>query len=570
MSEPLVLPFPAYCGDEPSVFVSYAHRDQAHVYNDLPRFHEAGLKLWYDEGIRLGSPWRDEIAAAIDRSSVVVFYASAASIGSVSCVQEINYALDRNKPVLTVFLTGEPLSPGLKLALGAVQGIERFRLDYEDYCNKACSGIAALLANSAGIENIDIAAQIVQEFSETSEEAKWMSLAVMPFTSLSADPENEFLAEGLTEEVTTSLARIPDMFVVSRNTSRAFQARGAGARTAGRELGVNYVVEGGVQSSATRLRVTVSLVDCQTGHRLWSDRLDRPLADLFDLQDELAASLCAQLHPNLILAEAKRVRTDNLSAWAQFQNGWALWNFDYSEESSIAAIAAFERSLRIDPSYAPPHAAMAIVRVNRVAVGWAKDFFGELTLARTGLETAMKAAPHLAISQYAAAVMANGFGDRAEALDCIERAMELEPCNASVISLAGVINAFTGNTDFGVELCQRAIRLSPHDPRLHMLFNNLAVAHLTTTDSESVLDACQQSLRVKREGNPWAVMSMVLANIDRGEDELALENAKRLGSFNLSRAYGLTVRVGSTDERLLPPLQQNRLNRLRALGLADF
>lgn len=568
VKDPLVLPFAAYGGDDPSVFVSYAHRDQAHVFEDLTRFHGAGLQLWYDEGIRLGSPWRDEIAAAIDRASVVVFYASAASIGSVACVQEVNYALDRNKPVLTVFLTNEPLSPGLKLALGAVQGIERFRLNYEDFCGKACTGIAALMANTAGVDNLDIAAQIVQEYRNT-EEAKWMSVAVLPFASLSSDPENVFLAEGLTEEVTTTLARMPDMFVVSRNTSRAFQARGEGARSAGRELGVNYVVEGGIQSSATRLRVSVSLVDCQTGHRLWSDRLDRPLADLFDLQDEISASLCAQLHPNLILAEAKRVRTDNLSAWSQFQNGWAKWNFEYSEESSIAAIAAFERSLQIDPDYAPPQAALGIVYVNRAAVGWADDLFGELAKARACVETAMARAPHLALTQYAAAVMCNAFGNRAEGRNYIERAMELEPCNASIMSLAGVLTASTSDPKLGIELCQRAIRLSPHDPRLHMLFNSLWMAYLCDNDADNVLDACQQSLRVRREGNPWAVAGIIFANIARGEDELAVENAKRLGSFNLTRFVTATLRLGSINENSLALGHKAQLDRMRALKLVD-
>jgi TolB-like protein len=566
VTEPHVLPFSAYCGDEPSVFVSYAHRDQVHVFKDLPHFHDAGLRLWYDEGIRLGTPWRDEIAAAIDRASVVVFYASAASIGSVSCVQEINYALDREKPVLTVFLTNEPLSPGLKLALGAVQGIERFRLDYGDFRAKACAGITALFERPDAIANLDIAGQIIQEYRE---DTSGLWLAILPFASLSNNPDNVFFAEGLTEEVTTTLARMPDMHVVSRNTSRAFQERGLGARTAGRELGVNYVVEGGVQSSATRLRVTVSLVDCSNGHRLWSERLDRPLSDLFDLQDEIAASICAQLHPNLIIAEAKRVRIDNLSAWAQFQNGWARWNFEYSQEASDAAITAFEESLRIDPDYAPPRAALGIVYANRAAVGWSGNLMEELGKARLCVDAAMAQAPHLALSQYAAAVLCNAFGDRADGREFAQRAMELEPANASIMSLTGVLTAATGNLVEGTALCQRAISLSPHDPRLHMLLNNLWLTHLVGDNLDAVVDACQQSLRVKREGNGWAVAGMVLANIGRGENDLAVENAKRLGGFNLSRFVAVTLRLGTVDEEALPDRYRDRLARMRTLKLID-
>lgn len=155
------LPFEAYRGDAASVFVSFAHRDQEHVFKDLAHLNDHGLRLWYDEGIRLGAPWRDEIASAIDRASVMLLYVSGSSIGSVACVQEINYALDCHKPVLTVFLTNHPLSPGLELSLGSVQGIERFRMDYDDFCTGIVGGIGALMAGPQAVRNPDVAAQII-------------------------------------------------------------------------------------------------------------------------------------------------------------------------------------------------------------------------------------------------------------------------------------------------------------------------------------------------------------------------------------------------------------------------
>lgn len=565
-TEALKLPFSAYFGDDPCVFVSYAHRDQEHVYRDLARFHEHGLKLWYDEGIRLGAPWRDEVATAIDRASVFVFYVSDASIASVSCVQEINYALDHNKPILTVFLTTQPLTSGLKLSLGGVQGIERFRLDYEDFCAKAAGGIDALLASGCNVFKPDVATQIIQTYGSGD---RGVSIAVMPFNSLSSDPENAFLADGLTDDVTTTLSRMPDTLVISRNSCRAFRDRNADARLAKQELGVNYVIEGAVQASSTRLRVSVSLIDCRTGAKVWADRLERPLTDLFDLQDELAASLCAQLQPNLILAEAERVRNDNVSAWAHFHKGWAIWNFSYNEEASLKAIAAFDEAIRIDPDYAPPYAALSIVYTNRAGTGWASDLFGELTKSRAAAEKASQLAPDHALTHYAAAIISNAFGSRRDGLASIERALELEPCNASIMALAGVLNASCGNGSKGVELVQTAMRLSPRDPRLYMLFNNLWMTHLCTSDWDNVIQACQQSLRIKREGNPWAICGLIIANVAQGDDDVALENAKRLGSFNFSRLMAATFRSEAAANEETRESGLNLMARFKELGLIE-
>jgi TolB-like protein len=566
LTDTLKLPFSAYSGPEPSVFVSYAHRDQRPVYEDLARFYDHGLNLWYDEGIRLGAPWRDEVASAIDRARVFVFYVSEASIGSVSCIQEINYALDHDKPILTVFLTNQPLTPGLRMSLGGIQGIERFRLDYEDFCFKAASGIDSLLVDGCNVAKPDVATQIIQSFGSVD---RGVSLAVMPFESMSSNPENAFLADGLTDDVTTTLSRMPHTFVISRNSSRAFRERNTGSRAAGQELGVNYVVEGKVQSSAERLRVTVSLVDCRTGTQLWTDRLDRPLTDLFDLQDELSASLCAQLQPNLVLAEADRVRHDNVSAWAHFHKGWAFWNFEYNEEASIKAIAAFDEAIKIDPDYAPPYAALSIVHTNRAAVGWASDPFAELVKAREAADRANVLAPDHALANYASAVFSNGFGNRRDGLASIERALELEPCNASIMALTGVLSAACGQAQRGIELIQTAMRLSPRDPRLHMLFNNLWMAYMCAGDWDNTVEACQQSLRVKREGNPWAVCGMIIANVARGEDDLAIENVKRLGSFNLTRLLSSTFRPDPALSEEMRESTQSLLERFKALGLVD-
>lgn len=566
LGEALKLPFSAYYGDDPSVFVSYAHRDQAHVYQDLGRFHEHGLNLWYDEGIRLGAPWRDEVATAIDRASVFVFYVSDASIASVACVQEINYALDHSKPILTVFLTNQPLTSGLKLSLGGVQGIERFRLNYEDFCAKAASGIDGLLTSGCSSFKPDIATQIIQTYGSSD---RGVSIAVMPFESLSSDPENAFLADGLTDDVTTTLSRMPDTLVISRNSCRAFRDRNTDARAAKQELGVNYVIEGAVQASSTRLRVSVSLIDCRTGAKLWADRLERPLADLFDLQDELAASLCAQLQPNLILAEAERVRNDNVSAWAHFHKGWAIWNFNYNEEASLKAITAFEEAIRIDPDYAPPYAALSIVYTNRAGVGWATDLFGELTKSREMADKAARLAPDHALTHYAAAILSNAFGSRREGLASIERALELEPCNASIMALTGLLNAACGNGTKGVELVQTAMRLSPRDPRLYMLFNNLWITHLCNGDWDEMIQACQQSLRIKREENPWAICGMVIANVARGDDDIALENSKRLGSFNFARLMAATFRADAAANDEAREVGIMMMARFKELGLIE-
>ena len=396
-----------------------------------------------------------------------------------------------------------------------------------------------------------------------------VSIAVMPFESLSSDPENAFLADGLTDDVTTTLSRMPDTLVISRASCRAFRDRHSDTREAKQELGVNYVIEGSVQASSTRLRVSVSLIDCRTGAKLWADRLERPLADLFDLQDELAASLCAQLQPNLILPEADRVRNDNVSAWAHFHKGWAIWNFNYNEEASAKAIAAFDEAIRIDPDYAPPYAALSIVYTNRAGTGWATDPFEELSKSRVAAETAARLAPDHALTHYAAAIISNAFGSRREGLASVERALELEPCNASIMALAGVLNASCGNGAKAVELVQSAMRLSPRDPRLYMFLNNLWMAYLCVGDWDNMIQACQQSLRIKREGNSYAICGLVIANVARGDDDVALENAKRLGGFNFGRLMNVTFRADAAANAAAREGGQNLMARFKALGLIE-
>ena len=186
------------------------------------------------------------------------------------------------------------------------------------------------------------------------------SLVVLPFQNMSGDPEQEYFADGMVEEITTALSRIRSLFVIARNSAFTYKGRAVDVRQVGRELGVRYVLEGSVRKAGSRVRITGQLVDAATGTHLWADRFDGTLEDVFDLQDQVTASVVAAIQPNLLKAEIQRAQrkpTENLQAYDLMLR--ALPHFYASRESLAEAERLLRRAIEIDPGYAP---ALAILR----------------------------------------------------------------------------------------------------------------------------------------------------------------------------------------------------------------
>ncbi|MFP6744498.1 MAG: hypothetical protein VCB77_04830, partial [Alphaproteobacteria bacterium] len=187
------------------------------------------------------------------------------------------------------------------------------------------------------------------------------SLAVLPFTNMSGDPEQEFFSDGISEDVITELSRFRSLFVIARNSSFAFKGQSVNVGKIGRELGVAYVVEGSVRKAGNRVRITAQLVEATSGNHLWAERYDRDLDDIFAVQDEVTLAIVTTIEPALGSAErgrAQRKPTERLDAWESYHRG--LWNmYRYAAQENAEAQTFFRRAIELDPNFAPAHEGLA-------------------------------------------------------------------------------------------------------------------------------------------------------------------------------------------------------------------
>jgi len=201
------------------------------------------------------------------------------------------------------------------------------------------------------------------------------SIAVLPFQNNSGDPEQEYFADGMVDEITMALSRLRWLFVIARNSSFTYKGRSVDVRQVGRELGVRYVLEGSVRKAGNRVCITGELIDAATGAQLWSDRFEGGLEDIFDLQDKVTASVVGALAPKLESAEIERAMrkpTESLSAYDYYLRGMGIYN-QWSREASIEALSLFKRAIELDPKFASAHAMAARCYVQRKAGGWVTD-----------------------------------------------------------------------------------------------------------------------------------------------------------------------------------------------------
>ena len=187
------------------------------------------------------------------------------------------------------------------------------------------------------------------------------SVAVLPFTNMSADPEQEFFADGIAENVITALSRYPSLFIIARNSCFTYKGRAVDVKTVGRELGVRYVLEGSLRKSGNRIRVTAQLVEAETGDHVWAERYDRDLADIFAVQDEITDAVTISTAPAIADAERQRAMRkppESLDAWAAYQRG--LWHlFKMSREDIALAQKYFQKAIDLDPAFAGGYKGLA-------------------------------------------------------------------------------------------------------------------------------------------------------------------------------------------------------------------
>jgi TolB-like protein/Tfp pilus assembly protein PilF len=305
------------------------------------------------------------------------------------------------------------------------------------------------------------------------------SIAVLPFTNISGDREQDYFADGMAEEIITALSRCRWLFVIARNSTFTYKGKPVDVREVGRELGVRYVLEGSVRRGGNRLRFTGQLIDAISGTHIWADRFEGELSDIFELQDHFTEAIVAAIEPSLQLAEIERLENrpaTNLAAYDLLLRAQQL-EFHFTEESLAAALRHLKQVLTIDPSYASAMALAACCYAGRNIQGWARDAATEasegLELASRAVELGKDDSNVLWMAAYAVWRLAN---DAMRARELAYRSLRLNPNSAIALAITAWMEAQLGNPAKAIEMYQRAERLSPLDPRGWLIATGMGMA----------------------------------------------------------------------------------------------
>jgi TolB-like protein/class 3 adenylate cyclase len=324
------------------------------------------------------------------------------------------------------------------------------------------------------------------------------SLVVLPFQNMSGDPEQEYFADGMVEEITTAITRFPWLSVIARNSAFTYKGRAVEVKQVARELGVRYVLEGSVRKAGSRVRITGQLIDAATAAHIWADRFDGALDDVFDLQDQVAASVVGAIEPKLRQSEidrAVRKPATSLDAYDLYLRGTAEYN-KRTRDGHTEAIRLLRQALERDPAYGPAMARIANCRLMQLARRWIPAAGPEIEegirIARQAIAAGRDDPEVLWIAGYALGYLA---GENQTALEALDRAIMLNPNLAHAFGSRAMVLLWLNRLDEAIASAQHAILLSPHHQHTMVSYTALAGAHATAGRYEEALIWADRALR---------------------------------------------------------------------------
>jgi adenylate cyclase len=394
------------------------------------------------------------------------------------------------------------------------------------------------------------------------------SLAVLPFQNMTGDAEQDYFVDGIVEEITTAISRLPWLFVIARNSSFTYKSRAVDVKQVARELGVRYVLEGSVRKAQNRVRITGQLIDTATGAHLWADRFDGALDDIFELQDQVASSVAGAIEPRLRQAEIERAirkPTENLDAYDMYLRALVQLRRNTEQGTHEASVLA-KRALQIDPSCLPAASLVAHCRSNQRLRGWGPisetDVAEALRLAKHTIEVGSDDPDALSYAGWALAVLA---GERALGVRAIDRAVALNPNSTLALGYKGMVEVYSNRPGAAIEAARSAMRLSPLDA-WHVFEATLALAYLTSARYEEAIEAADKALTK----NPRAVHVLggkAVACIGLGRVQEASECVKQLCEL---RPGSTIANIGEAVRAALSPeVLAIYLGGLRKAGLPE-
>jgi adenylate cyclase len=391
------------------------------------------------------------------------------------------------------------------------------------------------------------------------------SIAVLPFQNMSGDPEQDYFADGMVEDIITGLSRINWLFVIARNSSSVYKGKSIDVKQVGRELGVRYVLEGSVRKVADRVRITGQLIDTATGAHVWAERYDRKFDDIFDLQDDITLSVVGAIEPSLRLAEIERVkrkRSDSLDAYdlvLQAQPDVYL----RVPEHVTKALLLLKRALAFDPNYALAHAYAAECYHTLFLRGGLREENRTASIrhAEAAIAHGQDDAPALAFAGF---VIGMDKHDRAAAFAAFEAALAVSPSSALTYILGSVILAWGGEAERAIEWAERGLRFSPFDPYRSSAFISSSFAHYHRGQYEAAAAAARKAIQAS-PGFSVCYMALTAPLAKLGRLEEAKAAAARV--LELQPAFRYSEQFAAVG--CAPALSASLSQALRVAGLPE-
>jgi TolB-like protein/class 3 adenylate cyclase len=391
-----------------------------------------------------------------------------------------------------------------------------------------------------------------------------LSIVVLPFSNMSGDPEQEHFVDGVTESLTTDLSRIGGSFVIGRNTAFTYKGRHVDAKQIGRELNVRYILEGSIQRAGARMRVNVQLIDAESGKHLWAERFDKPVADLFDMQDEIVARLANALSAQLFAAEARRAeRKPNPDSMDLCFQGFAWRNKGITADNLAQARRLFERAAALDSANAFALIGLAAVDIQVAMSFLTDDRIARLAVAEDHLTTALSMAPESALAHLLLGVVQMHTNRASEGVSSCERALDLDRNMTAAHAQIGDGKLLLGQPEETEGHIQEALRLSPRDPHVYLWCMFAALAKWSLGQEEESVAWLRRSIETNRN-YPSArfLLAAALARLGRLREA---QTEARAGlainpTFTISRfragAAGYDLFAGNAWERYVDGLRK--------------